>query len=263
MIVGSIGTLNSNKIINFTSKIPPNTEKCNHYATESMTTVQKQIKIMNPILLVVLLAAMVFTALSCSSPKQSVPAKATPTPTSGDVATPTPTSPVATPTPAVSPVQNGMINMLETLGILTKGSTVKSFNWTDYSDNTINALNLNKEESSNNQQIYYGTSVNMDFGTTKYIRCKITKPSDGVVIVQQYTTSDGNAPSSTNTWKPNLNVKYVEDSQTGYVKKYSLNPDGSINQLLATISPETENSLWVTTPNGDEYGIGDISVVAE
>lgn len=204
----------------------------------------------NPITIPVALMLAVLgvgAAASCTQPNNPIPT----TPT-------TPTEPVIT----QSPVQISMLSALNLLGLTSSTKDVTNFSYSDGINNTKNELSLNTSKSTDSELVYDGTSFNQDFETTSFIRHKITKSGDGI-IVEVYKTMDENPPSDSTIWMPNQKYKYIKNADATAIEKYSINSAASTEKLLATISPDSPTSLIATTGNGDIYPINDISITTK
>jgi len=267
MLVNSIGNLNTKKGIYYS---PQKTQNNQSFGTQnSITTSKHQIstfkKAALPLAFVAALFAGAITLTSC---------KNDPKPSSVDPVVPPIIDPVTQ-----SPVQKAMLDIVKILGLdcsqeISESSSIsrsytavtgdlKSFEYYDGSTNTDNILTLNTNESSDNELVFDGTSFNQDFETTSYVRYKITESSDKGIIVKQYKTADGNPPTAETTWEPWVNIKYIQDNEANCIEKYSLNSDDTVKELLATISPDTETSLLVTTKDEEIYVINGISITTK
>lgn len=253
MLVNSISLSNSSRVVNFKSKHQQNAQAFNHNVIEPMEGVKKHNKITAPIMLtaaILSIASLPIIFTSCFSSVNPIE------------------KPQPTPPPVDKyPVQTEMLSIAKILGVCPKTASgaITSFNYTDNSDDTTKTLTLNSSESSDSELVYDGTSLDQDWGTTKYIRYKLTQSSnDGGLIVKQFNTKDGNAPSDTSIWVSySADSKYVQDKTSGEIKKYSINPDGSTKDLVATITPETDSSVLVTTADENIYEITGISVTTK
>lgn len=270
MLVNSVGSFSLNRVNNLTA--PKNSNIFEYLSFNGLSTSTKQTKKMSfPIFM--MLASMLLgtlaiinsckpinseplpTATPTNSPTKTPLPTPTTTPTAKVSATPTSTS-VVTPTPTVTQflVQPEMSNIAKALGLNAPLTEITNINYSDGGEGTVNKLSLNKSESTDFERVYDGTSVNQEMGgTTSYVRYRITNPSGDGTVVKVYKTSDGKPPSAATTWLPDKKFKYITDASG--VEKYSLNLDGSINELLATILPDTESSLIVMTSSGDIYQI--------
>lgn len=261
MLVGSVSSLNSNRLVSLKTKRNENVIENTAFTGIPVKTVHRKASKMVPIALM-LVALGLGTLENCKSPVTPPPTEE-PTP---PVVTPpeTPVTPPVTPPVVQSPIQVNMLNMVKMLGLSSSTNDITSFGYYDESEDSVNSLTLNTTATSDNELVYDGTSVDQLFGTTNYVRYKITKPDNEGIIVKKYKTSDSNPPSFETTWSNySINSKYVMNSDATGAEKYSLNLDDSAKNLLATISPNSTTSLSATTPNDDIYEISSISITTK
>lgn len=255
MLVNSISSFSTNKVAALKTKRNENCVENTSFTGLSMSPTHKKISLP-------LAAALMLAALGLGSLATSCNNGVTPTP-GNEVPQPTPPTPPTPPTVTQSPVQKTMISAAEALGLLPATDStadIKSFTYYNEAEDTTRILSLNTTESSDNELVYDGTAI--DSYTTNYIRQKITQVNGGI-MVKEYMTSDGNPISATSVFNSPANNKYILDTNTGCVNKYSLNSDGSIKKLLATISPDSTTSLLVTTPTDDTYQLTGISITTK
>lgn len=235
---------------NHSVKITPNT-----FERAPQNSVKRGAKVLLPF---AILALLVGLGMSCKT--------ATGSSTDDDTTTETPATPTKPTDPAKptqSAVQTALINFAKILGISTSTNDITGFGYTDNNSLTSNTLSLNTNDTTSSELVYDGTSVDQIQGTTSYIRNKITKTSDDGVIIKKYNTIDGNAASETNPWINCENYKYILAPNGTDLLKYSLNLDDTKNVLVAKISPESDSSLLVTTPDDLQYELTDIAVTTK
>lgn len=252
MFINQVNSFN-NKAVNFGSKMQMPQIKSNVLREKSIVP-NKVVKTSMWTALAFLVAlggASIIT--SCSNPTSSTNNSSS---TDGPV-TP-PTNPVTQ-----SPVQKDLIMLAKTLGICPSTTTadITDFSYTDGNELTSNSLTLNTKDSTQDELIFDGTSLDKFFGATKTIRYILTlDPKDGQLVINRYNTGDGNPASSTNPWINYSSNKYIADSANNCINKYSLNDDGTTKDLISTITPESDTSLLVNTTDGNIYEITDISI---
>lgn len=249
MIVNSISVAHTNQRPQMRHNVFNNTAQPQftglHSTIEQKTSGHKT----RAILAAILLGAAAFFATSCTPPVNPTPIEE-------------PTDPTI-PTDTQSPVQTRILSLAASLGLTSSTKNITSVQYYDSNDDTKHSLTLNTEESTDNELVFDGTSVDQFFGTTNYVRHRITKTSDDAIIVKQYVTDDGLPASATTSWASSKSYKYALNADASGVEKYLLEQDGTVKKLLATIYPETSTSLSAITPEENSYQISDITITTE
>lgn len=255
MLVNSISSFNTSKVAGLKTNRNENCVENTSFTGLSMSPTHKKISL--PLAAALMLAALGLVSLASSCSTGGV--------TNGGSDVPATTNQPNPPTPPTvtqSPVQTEMLSIAKILGLSSSTKDIIGFSYTDGIYNIANTLTLNKKLSSDNELVYDGTALNQDLGTTNYVRHKITK-TDNCIIVKEYNTKDGKPLTDTSVLINYASSKYVLDNTIGCVNKYSINDDGTVKQFLATISPESDTSLLVTDADENMYELTDILITTK